>query len=140
MEYQESTVQRVFSIRFAKGDRIIEGLERLIKEKEIRAGTILFLGAFSKGSVVLGLRRYYRAPTDFNRTSFRDAQDVVGAGSIHWEEDRPKVLLQGGIGKEREVFIARIEEADVSGVEAVIFEFGGPGFKTAVLARDGSPP
>ena len=133
MEYQERTIQRVFSIRFASGDHIIENLEKLIKEKNIRAGTVILLGAFSKGNLVLGFRRFSRAPKDLNRTSFNDTQEVVGVGNISWMNDKPKVHLQAGVGKEREVFIAHVVEADVTGAEAVILEFSGPEFTGSVL-------
>jgi predicted DNA-binding protein with PD1-like motif len=56
MEYQEKTVQRIFSVRFSSGERIIESLEKLIQEKNIRAGAILFAGAFSDGNLVSGFR------------------------------------------------------------------------------------
>lgn len=132
MEYQERTVQRVFAIRFASGDHLIQSLETLIKEKNIHAGAVLFFGALSKGNLVLGFRRFSRAPTDLNRTSFNDAQEAVGIGNISWMNDSPKVYLQAGVGKEREVFIAHIEEADVNGAEAVILEFSEPGFSGSV--------
>ena len=133
MEYQERTVQRVFSIRFSSGDRIIESLEKLVREKNIRTGTIIFLGAFSKGNLVLGFRKYSKAPMDFNRTSFNETQEAVGMGSITWVNDKPKVHLHAGVAKEREVFIAHIEEADVAGAEAFILEFSGAGFTSAAL-------
>jgi uncharacterized protein len=132
MEYQERTVQRIFSIQFSGGDRIIESLELLIQEKHIRSGAIIFLGALSKGNLVSGFRKYSRTPMDFNPMSFSQTQEVLGVGSITWVSERPKVHLHAGVGKEREVFIARIEEADVAGAEAFILEFSGTGFTSTI--------
>ncbi len=133
MEYQEKTVQRIFSIRFSGGERIIESLENLIQEKNIRAGAIFFTGAFSGANLVSGFRKHSKMPMDFNPMSFSQSQEVLGIGSISWVNDRPKVHLQAGIGKEREVFVGRIEEAAVAGVEAFILEFSGNSSTSLVL-------
>ncbi len=125
MEYQERTLQRIYSVRFSAGDRIIEDIEKLAREKNIRRAAILFLGAFSKGSFVSGFRKYSRAPVDLNPFSFNDPHEVVGVGSIAWVNDKPKIHLQAGVAKEREVFIAHVEECDVAGIEAFVLEFSG---------------
>ena len=78
MEYQERSVQRVFSVRFSPGDRMIESLEKLIGEKNIRTGIVIFVGAFSKGNLVLGFRKYSRKPMDFDRTSISETHEVLG--------------------------------------------------------------
>ena len=133
MEYQERNVQRVFSIRFSSGDRLIESLEKLADEKGIHTGIVIFLGAFSKGNLVLGFRKHSRMPLDFDRTSISETHEVVGVGSISRVNGKPKVHLHSGVAKEREVFIAHIEEADVAGAEAFILELSGSGFSTAAL-------
>ena len=133
MEYQERRVQRVFSLKFSDGDRMIECVEKLAKEKGIHLGFVIFLGGFSKAELVLGLRKYSKVPGDFDRISFSETHEVVGAGSILWVDGQPKVHFHAGVAKEREVFIAHIEEADVVGAEAFILELGGDGFGSAAL-------
>ena len=133
MEYQERSVQRVFSVRFSPGDRIIEGLERLIAEKNIRTGIVIFIGAFSKGNLILGFRKYTRKSMDFDRTSISETHEVLGVGSITWASGKPKVHLHSGMARQREVFIAHIEEADVAGAEVFILELSGEGFTSAAL-------
>ena len=133
MEYQERSVQRVFSVRFSAGDRVMEGLEKLIEEKNIRTGIVIFLGAFSKGNLVLGFRKYSRKPMDFDRTSISETHEVLGVGSITWVDGKPKIHLHAGVARQREVFIAHIEEADVAGAEVFILELSGGGFTSAAL-------
>ncbi len=133
MEYQERSVQRVFSVRFSPGDRIMESLEKLIGEKNIRTGIVIFLGAFSKGNLVLGFRKYSRKPMDFDRTSISETHEILGVGSITWVGDKPKVHLHAGVARQREVFIAHIEEADVAGAEVFILELSGAGFTSSAL-------
>ena len=54
MEYQERTVQRIFTIRFSEGERLIESLENFVREKNIQTGFLIMVGAFLKGDIVLG--------------------------------------------------------------------------------------
>ena len=133
MEYQERSVQRVFSVRFSPGDRVMEGLEKLIGEKNVRTGIVIFIGAFSKGNLVLGFRKYSRKPMDFDRTSISETHEVLGVGSITWANGKPKIHLHAGVARQREVFIAHIEEADAAGAEVFILELSGEGFTSAAL-------
>ena len=133
MEYQERNVQRVFSIVFSKGDRLIESMEKLADEKGIQTGIVILLGAFSRGNLVLGFRKHSKMPRDFDRTSISETHEVTGVGSITRVNGKPKIHLHLGLAKEREVFIAHIEEADVAGAEAFILELSGTGFSSAAL-------
>ena len=133
MEYQERSVQRVFTITFSSGDRLIESLEKLAEEKDIQTGIVILVGAFSKGNLVLGFRKYSRKPMDFDRTAISKHHEVMGIGSITRVDGKPKVHIHSGIAREREIFLAHIEEADVAGAEAFILELSGTGFSSAAL-------
>lgn len=133
MECQEGKVQRVFAVRFSAEDRIIESLEGLVREKGIGTGLVIFLGALSDASLVLGFRKHSRLPRDFDRTSFTGTREVIGVGSISWTDGKPKVHLHAGVAREREVFIAHIVEGGIAGMEAFILELTGEGFKSAAL-------
>jgi len=127
MEYLERKVERVFWLKFSDGDPILESVEKFAHEKGIHVGLVIFLGGFSKAQLVLGLRKYSKAPGDLDRTSFSETHEVLGVGSILWADGKPKVHFHAGVAKEREVFIAHIEEANVVGAEAFILEFGEDG-------------
>jgi len=133
MEYQERTVQRVFSIRFSSGDRIIECLEKLVAEKGIQTGIVLFLGAFTEGNLVLGFRKHSKMTGDFDRGTFSGTREALGIGGITWVDGKPKIHLHAGIAKEREVFLAHIVEAGVAGAEVFLLELSGGGFSSAAL-------
>ena len=133
MEYQERTVQRVFSIRFSSGDRIIECLEKLVAEKGIQTGIVLFLGAFTEGNLVLGFRKHSKMAGDFDRGTFSGTREALGIGGITWVDGKPKIHLHAGIAKEREVFLAHIVEAGVAGAEVFLLELSGGGFSSAAL-------
>ncbi len=133
MECQEGNVQRVFAVRFSPGERVIEGLEALVREKGIGTGIVIFLGALSEADLVLGFRKHSRMPMDFDRTSFTGTREVIGVGSISWTDGKPKVHLHAGVAREREVLIAHIVEGGIAGMEAFVLELTGEGFRSSAL-------
>lgn len=133
MEYQERTVQRVFSIRFSAGEKIIDCLEKLVAEKEIRTAVVLFLGAFTEGELVFGFRKDPAGERAFDRGTFRDHREVLGVGGITWRDGKPKVHLHAGLATRQEVMLAHIVEAAAAGAEVFILELSGGGFASTAL-------
>jgi predicted DNA-binding protein with PD1-like motif len=133
MEYQERTVQRVFTIRFSRGEKIIDCLEKFVAEKEIRTGIALFLGAFTEGDLVFGFKKDPPVERDFDRGTFSGQREVLGIGGITWMDGKPKVHLHAGLATRHEVALAHIVEADVAGAEVFILELSGSGFKSTAL-------
>jgi uncharacterized protein len=133
MEYQERTVQRVFSIRFSRGEKIIDCLEKLVAQKEIRTGIVLFLGAFTQGDLVFGLKKDSPAGRDFDRGTFDGQREVMGIGGITWADGKPKIHLHAGLATRHEVVLAHIVEAAMAGAEVFLLELSGTGFTSAAL-------
>jgi predicted DNA-binding protein with PD1-like motif len=133
MEYQERTVQRVFSIRFSRGEKIIECLEKLVAEKGIRTGIVLFLGAFTEGDLVFGVKKHPPAEKDFDRGAFSEHREALGIGGITWADGKPKIHLHAGLAIRQEVALVHIVEATMAGAEVFILELSGTGFTSAAL-------
>lgn len=133
MEYQERTVQRIFSIRFSAGERIVDCLERLVAEKEIRTGIVLFLGAFTAGELVFGFTQDPAGERAFDRGSFNEHREVLGIGGITWQDGKPKVHVHAGLATRQDVLLAHIVEAAAAGAEVFIIELSGTGFTTTAL-------
>ena len=133
MEYQERTVQRVFSIRFSRGEKIIDCLEKLVAAKEIRTGIVLFLGAFIEGDLVFGFKKDSPVERDFDRGTFSEHREVLGIGGITWMDGKPKIHLHAGLATRHEVVLAHIVEAAMAGAEVFILELSGSGFTSAAL-------
>jgi len=93
MEYQERNIQRVFSIKFNPEDKIIDSLEIFAREKNIRAGLIVYQGALSEGNFVIGFRKYSKSSMDFDRISFHKTLEIIGVGSISWLIIGPKFIF-----------------------------------------------
>jgi predicted DNA-binding protein with PD1-like motif len=133
MEDQERIVQRVFSIRFSRGEKIIDCLETLVAEKEIRTGVVLFLGAFTEGDLVFGFKKDSPVERDFDRGTFNGQREALGIGSITWAGGKPKIHLHAGLATRHEVVLAHIVEAAMAGAEVFILELSGIGFASAAL-------
>ncbi len=133
MEYQERTIQRVFSVRFSRGEKIIDCLEKLVAEKEIRTGIVLFLGAFTEGDLVFGFKKDSPAEREFDRETFTGQREVLGIGGITWLDGKPKIHLHAGLATRQEVWLAHIVEASMAGAEVFILELSGTGFTSAAL-------
>ena len=133
MEYQERTIQRVFTIRFSAGERIIDCLERLVAEKEIRTGIVLFLGAFTESDLVFGFKKDAPGEREFDRGAFRGHREVLGIGGITWRDGQPKIHLHAGLATRQETALAHIVEAAVAGAEVFVLELSGAGFTSAAL-------
>ncbi len=133
MEYEERNIQRVFSIRFTPEDKIVDSLEIFAREKNIRVGLVVYQGALSESNFVLGFRKYSKGSKDFDRVSFNKTLEIIGVGSISWVNNKPKIHLHAGAAREREVFIAHIEEAKVKGLELFIIELSGGDLSSAAL-------
>jgi predicted DNA-binding protein with PD1-like motif len=133
MEYQERTVQRIFTIRFSEGERLIESLENFVREKNIQTGFLIMVGAFLKGNIVLGFKKHSRIYRDFDRCSFDKHHEVGGVGTISWVDGKPKIHFHATLAREREVFLAHIVESEVAGAEIFVVETSGAAFTSSAL-------
>lgn len=85
---REFSTGRCLVGRLAPGDDLLEALESLVREKDIRSGQIQFLGALQKGA--LG---YYDQETRQYRTLVLDRHLEIasGAGNVSLRDGRPAV-------------------------------------------------
>ncbi len=133
MEYQERSVQRVFSIRFSPGEKIIDCLEKLVAEKEVQTGIVLFLGAFTEGDLVYGFKADPPGERNFDRGAFRGHREVLGIGGITWLDGKPKIHLHAGLATRQDVVLAHVVEASIAGAEVFVLELSGTGYVTSAL-------
>lgn len=124
MKHEEATIGRTFILKFEHGDDLLEELKSFIKEKEIYAGTIQFIGALKKAVVVVGPEKDELPPTPI-REKIKNASEVAGIGTIFWEEDEPKVHIHASAGHDKDILVACIrKETEVFIViEAIIQEY-----------------
>jgi len=133
MEYAEGRAGRVFVARMHEGEDIYACLEGLAREEGVKAAVCYLVGGIARGKVVVGpeereppLRPVFR--------QFDDARELVGVGTIFWNDAGPKLHLHAGIGRGDDPIVGCPRGgAEVFLVlEAVIMEILGVGASRAV--------
>lgn len=97
MEYRKGTVGRVFSVRFDEGDYFLEELVAMIKTENIRNGWFHVLGGLREADVVIGPKEPTMPPEPV-WDEIRGSREVLGTGSISWENNEPRIHLHAAMG------------------------------------------
>jgi predicted DNA-binding protein with PD1-like motif len=109
MEYRKGSIGRVFSVRFDEGDLFLEGLLDLIRKEKIRCGWFHVLGGLREADVVTGPKEPTMPPEPvWSRVS--GAREVLGTGSIFWDEDEPKIHLHAALGHHGDTLTACVRK------------------------------
>jgi hypothetical protein len=126
MQYSEGSLGRVFVMRMDHEEELIESLQKLVKEKKIRACTALFLGALRDGRAVTGPKVAVVPPTP-NFEAYDSAWEVFGMATIYPSEEGPKLHIHSGLGRGRQSLLGCIRDRArvYLIVEAVLFEICG---------------
>ena len=109
MEYRTGSVGRVFSVRFDEGDLFLEELLHLIKAEHIRCGWFNVLGGLREADVVTGPKEATMPPEPV-WSQVRGAREVLGAGSIFWDTDEPRIHLHAAMGHHGDTLTACVRK------------------------------
>jgi predicted DNA-binding protein with PD1-like motif len=126
MEYRTGSVGRVFSVRFDEGDLFLEELLHLIKAEHIRCGWFNVLGGLREADVVTGPKEATMPPEPV-WSQVRGAREVLGAGSIFWDTDEPRIHLHAAMGHHGDTLTACVRKGTKVYLilEVIIFELSG---------------
>jgi predicted DNA-binding protein with PD1-like motif len=126
MKYQIGRPGRIVVVRFEDKDDILENLVEIAKKEQLRAAVIYLVGGMREGGIVVGPERDEFPPTPVWRR-LGESHEVVGFGTIFWQEDTPKVHLHAAFGKKDAVKVGCLREnAETFLVlEAVVMEIEG---------------
>ncbi|MFH1127582.1 MAG: DUF296 domain-containing protein [archaeon] len=124
MRYEQVTLGRTFIMKFDHGDDFLEELTKFIRQKKILAGTIQFIGALKKAGVVVGPEKDELPVTPIWK-QLEKPHEIVGIGTIFWEEGEPKIHIHSGTGHDKDVLVTCIrKDTEVFIViEAIIQEY-----------------
>ncbi len=90
MEYRTARIGRVFVIRFDHGDDVLAGIDRLVREERIKGAWFHLFGGIIDAEVVTGPKEPVMPPEPvWDRVE--GAHEVVGLGSVFWEEKTPRI-------------------------------------------------
>ncbi len=126
MKYQVGRPGRVVIVRFEDHDDVIGKLVELAKREKIRAAVLYLVGGMREGSIVVGPEKDEFPPTPVWKT-LGESHEVVGVGTIFWQEETPKVHFHGAFGKKDMVKVGCLRENSETFLvlEAVIIEIEG---------------
>ncbi len=141
MKYRKGTVGRVFSVRFDEGDLFLEEFIELIKKENIRQGWFHILGGLREADVVTGPKEPTMPPDPVWR-EVRGAREVMGTGSIFWDDNEPKIHLHAAMGHHGDTLTACVRKGtkvylvlEVMIIEIAGFDAGRPWYEKGGFNR-----
>ena len=126
MKYQVGRPGRIVVVRFEDCDDVLGNLVELAKKENIRAGVLYLVGGMREGSIVVGPEKDEFPPTPVWK-KLGESHEVMGVGTIFWQEDEPKVHFHGAFGKKEMVKVGCLREHSETFLvlEAVVIEMEG---------------
>ena len=126
MKYQIGKTGRVVLARFEDHEDILGNINMVAKKEGIKSGIFFLLGGIRQGRVVVGPEKDELPPTPVWR-DLKESHEVLGIGTIFWDEAGPKIHFHGAFGKRDMVRVGCLREIAETFLvlEAVIIEMEG---------------
>ena len=126
MKYQIGKTGRVVMARFEDREEILENINTIARKEEIKSAVFCLLGGIRQGRVVVGPEKDELPPTPVWR-DLKESHEVLGIGTIFWDESGPKIHFHGAFGKKDTVKVGCLREIAETFLvlEAVIIEIEG---------------
>ena len=104
MEYKVGKAGRIIAARLFEGEDIYESIESIARRENIKAAAVLITGGFRKADVVVGPKQ--ESPRIIgNFKPFAGPGEVLGVGTLYWDDKEPKLHIHTAIGKENQVMV-----------------------------------
>jgi predicted DNA-binding protein with PD1-like motif len=126
MKYRIGKPGRIIIVRFDDRDEIIGNLVHIAKKENIMTGVFYIIGGMREGRIVVGPEKDELPPSPVWK-ELGESHEVVGLGTIFWQEDEPKVHFHGAFGKRDAVSMGCLREKSETFlvIEAIIIEIEG---------------
>jgi hypothetical protein len=126
MQYSEGQLGRVFVLRIDDGEDFLVAMQEFVRKKEIRAGSVFFLGALQEGRMVTGPEKPV-IPPEPHFILFEGGWEVFGMGTIFPGDEGPMIHYHASVGRAGHALTGCLRERAVTYlvVEAVVIEFNG---------------
>ena len=138
MQYTKGTIGRVFLVKFQDGDILIDNLSALAKQEQIKAASVIFIGALKQGDLVTGPKQPV-IPPEPNKVVFKDGWEVMGIGTIFTNPKGPQIHIHASMGKRNKVLTGclRGKSKVFLVIEAIIMELKGVKASKDIDAKTG---
>ncbi len=104
MEYKVGKAGRIVAARLFEGEDIYDSIESIARKENIKAAAVLITGGFRKADVVVGPKQ--ESPRIIgNFKPFAGPGEVLGVGTLYWDDKQPKLHIHTAIGKENQVMV-----------------------------------
>jgi predicted DNA-binding protein with PD1-like motif len=126
MKYQVGEIGRVIVARFEDGEDALKNITDIAKKENIRSAVFYLIGGLRQGRVVVGPEKEELPPKPVWR-EIKESHEVLGIGTIFWQEDEPKIHFHGAFGKKDMIKVGCLRETSeiFLVLEAIIIEIEG---------------
>lgn len=126
MRYRVGNLGRVVVMRLEDGEDAISSISDMAKKEGIKAAVFYLLGGLKGARVVVGPEKEEMPPVPVWR-EIGESHEVIGIGTIFYQDGEPKVHLHSAMGKRDNVKVGCVrEKAETFLVlEAIILELSG---------------
>jgi predicted DNA-binding protein with PD1-like motif len=126
MKYRVGRAGRVIVARLEDKDDIIASITAIAKKEGIRSAVFNLIGGIKSGNIVVGPEAEALPPIPVWR-DIRESTEVVGVGTIFWQENEPKLHMHGSFGRRDTVKVGCLRGASETFLvlEVIIIEIEG---------------
>ncbi len=123
MDYQVGRTGRVVVARFGDKEDILANIIGIAKEENIRHAIFYIIGGLKKAKIVVGPEKDILPPKPIWK-EINESNEILGIGTIFWQENEPKIHFHGAYGKRDLVYVGCLREISETFliIEAVIIE------------------
>lgn len=109
MRYKIGRPGRLVIMRLEDGDDAISAINTVVKETGIKAAVFYILGGLKKARIVVGPEKEEMPPVPVWR-EIKESHEVIGIGTIFYQDGEPKVHLHSALGKRDDVVVGCVRE------------------------------
>lgn len=127
MQYAEGQLGRVFVVRIDDGEDFLATLQQFVQDRDVRAGSVMFLGAMRTARMVTGPEKAVIPPTP-HFIMFEGGWEIFGFGTIFPDKNGvPGIHYHASAGRAGHALTGCLREKATTYlvVEAVVQEFTG---------------
>lgn len=104
MEYAVGKTARVIVARLSEGEDLYASIKEIATKEDIRSAAVFITGGFRKADVVVGPAVEEPKIIPQHR-DFIGPGEVLGVGTLHWDDQGPSLHIHTAIGKDGEVMV-----------------------------------